>query len=238
VRRAITSGTRLALVLACVAAAGGSAAAATKSSASARASGSQRLVVLLASHPAHRTASPTSKTVAVVPARTPITAVRTVLPLLAVRGRWLLVALPGRPNGHTGWISAVHTSRAVTFWHIFVRTAQTTVTVTWGGRPVKVFKSVVGKPSTPTPPGRFFVEETVALSPSAVGAPFALALSARSNVLQEFDGGPGQIGIHGLDNVGGTPGTADSHGCVRVTTAAVRWLAARIGPGVPVTISR
>jgi hypothetical protein len=232
------SGTRLALVVACVAAAGGSAAAATESTAAAGVSRSQFLVVLLGPHRAHRAASGASRTITVVPARTPITAVRTTLPLLGIRGRWLLVRLPGRPNGRTGWISAAHTSRAVTFWHIFVRTSRTTVTVTWAGRPVKVFKSVVGKPATPTPTGQFFVEETVALDPSAVGAPFALALSARSNVLQEFDGGPGQIGIHGLANVGGTPGTAVSHGCVRVTTAAVRWLAARIGAGVPVTVSR
>ena len=82
-----------------------------------------------------------------------------------------------------------------------------------------------------------FVEESVALPAYDPGAPFAFALSARSNVLQEFDGGPGQIAIHGLANIGGVPGTAVSHGCVRLNAAAVRWLAARIGPGVPVTIT-
>jgi lipoprotein-anchoring transpeptidase ErfK/SrfK len=60
---------------------------------------------------------------------------------------------------------------------------------------------------------------------------------ARSNVLQEFDGGPGQIALHGLDNVGGTLGTAVSHGCVRLADASMRWLVTRVGPGVPVTIS-
>jgi lipoprotein-anchoring transpeptidase ErfK/SrfK len=72
--------------------------------------------------------------------------------------------------------------------------------------------------------------------PGGVGGPFALALSARSNVLQEFEGGPGQIAIHGVENLGGTPGTAVSHGCVRLANGIVRWLAARVGPGVPVTI--
>jgi lipoprotein-anchoring transpeptidase ErfK/SrfK len=94
----------------------------------------------------------------------------------------------------------------------------------------------VGKPSTPTPQGRFFVEETLVLGGGAVGAPYALALSARSNVLQQFDGGPGQIALHGLDNVGGVPGTAASHGCMRLARRPITWLAARIGPGVPVTI--
>jgi lipoprotein-anchoring transpeptidase ErfK/SrfK len=106
------------------------------------------------------------------------------------------------------------------------------------GRIVKLFRAVVGKPSTPTPTGTFFVEEPVHLSPGAVGAPYALALSARSNVLQEFDGGPGQIALHGLNNIGGVLGTAVSHGCIRLDTAAMIWLVGRIGAGVPVTVRR
>ena len=80
------------------------------------------------------------------------------------------------------------------------------------------------------------MEESVALSGKQVGGPFALALSARSDVLQEFAGGPGQIALHGLDNIGGVLGTAASHGCVRLADSSMRWLAARIGPGVPVTV--
>jgi len=68
------------------------------------------------------------------------------------------------------------------------------------------------------------------------GGPFALALSARSNVLQEFEGGPGQIAIHGRNDLGGTLGAAESHGCIRLASASIDWLATRIGPGTPVTI--
>lgn len=74
--------------------------------------------------------------------------------------------------------------------------------------------------------------------PGSAGAPFALALSARSNVLQEFAGGPGQIAMHGVANLGGTLGTAISHGCIRLADQSIRWLAARIEPGVPVTITK
>ena len=95
----------------------------------------------------------------------------------------------------------------------------------------------MGKPATPTPHGEFFVEEDVQLRAADVGAPFALALSARSAVLQEFAGGPGQIALHGLTGIGGVLGTAVSHGCVRLANGAMRWLVARIGPGVPVTIT-
>jgi lipoprotein-anchoring transpeptidase ErfK/SrfK len=97
---------------------------------------------------------------------------------------------------------------------------------------------VVGKPSTPTPRGAFFVEEALALSSYEAGGPFALATSARSNVFQEFEGGPGQIGIHGTNNLSGAPGTAVSHGCIRLGTHAITWLARRIGAGVPLTITR
>jgi len=106
------------------------------------------------------------------------------------------------------------------------------------GRAIRGFEAIVGERSTPTPRGEFFVEESVRLRASDVGAPFALALSSRSSVLQEFDGGPGQIALHGLDNVGGVLGTAVSHGCVRLADSAMRWLVVRIGPGVPVTVTR
>jgi lipoprotein-anchoring transpeptidase ErfK/SrfK len=106
------------------------------------------------------------------------------------------------------------------------------------GRPVRTVEAVVGKPSTPTSHGKFFVEEAIQLRAADVGAPFALALSARSNVFQEFAGGPGQVALHGLANVGGVLGSAVSHGCVRLSNSTMRWLVIRIGPGVPVTITR
>jgi lipoprotein-anchoring transpeptidase ErfK/SrfK len=140
---------------------------------------------------------------------------------------------------HKGSIlSRPATVSARTSWHIVVDTSSRRVTVYDHSRRVWIFKAIVGAASTPTPPGRFFVEESIKLPAGAVGAPFALALSARSNVLQEFAGGPGQIALHGLRNVGGTLGTAVSHGCERLDTGAMRWLVTRIGPGVPVTITR
>ena len=198
----------------------------------------QQLVALLRPHEAWSGPAVRTVPLALVPATTPITGERTTLPVLRVKRRWLEVRLPGRPNGHTGWIRRVATARSVTRWHIVVSPAHREVTVYRAGRPVRVFSAVVGKPSTPTPTGQFFVEEAIALRSTDVGAPFALALSARSNVLQEFAGGPGQIALHGLSNVGGVLGTAVSHGCVRLADTAIRWLAARIGPGVPVTIGR
>ena len=171
----------------------------------------------------------------------PITEGRTVLPVIGHRTgangvRWLRVRLPGRPNNSTGWIRRSRTAQSATTWHLVVDLSERRVTVYRRGRIVKAFSGVVGSPATPTPRGRFFVEENVLLRGGQVGGPYALALSARSYVLQEFAGGPGQIAIHGVWNVGGRMGTAASHGCVRLDTASIRWLGERIGPGVPVTI--
>lgn len=177
-------------------------------------------------------------------ARRPITGSWTVLPVVghataAGGARWLRVRLPGRPNGATGWIKRDGGTRATsTSWRIVVRTAARHVRVYRRGRLARSFAVVVGKPATPTPHGHFFVEESVRLLPSGIGGPYALATSARSNVLQQFMGGPGQIALHGVDNLGGTPGTAVSHGCIRLSGENNRWMAARIGPGVPITITR
>lgn len=203
----------------------------------------QRLVVLLHDRVAHTGPSRHSGRIEPVAARRPLTRVRTVLPVLgqatARNGApWLRVRLPGRPNGHGGWISANRTKRSSTDWHIVAKRSTRRVAVYRGGRVRRVFRAVVGRPSTPTPRGTFFVEEAVALSPHDAGGPFALATSARSNVFQEFSGGPGQVGIHGTDNLPGTLGTAVSHGCIRLGTRAITWLARRIGAGVPLTIRR
>ena len=173
--------------------------------------------------------------------RRPITGERTALPVIAhetgPRGvEWLRVMLPGRPNGRTGLIKKQGTVATTTRWRLVVTLHDRRVAALRNGRVVRVFPAVVGKRATPTPTGAFFVEEAVELRSGDVGGPFALALSARSNVLQEFAGGPGQIALHGLTNVGGVLGTAASHGCVRLANDAMQWLVVRIGPGVPVTI--
>ena len=198
----------------------------------------QKLAALLSTHEAFSKPSRSSTPLRLVQARRPLTGERTVLPVLGETKNWLRVRLPGRPNGSSGWIVRRGTLASTTGWHIVVDTTTRRVIVYRSGRVVRTVEAVVGKPSTPTPRGQFFVEEAIQLRATDVGAPFALALSARSDVLQEFDGGPGQIALHGLDNVGGIPGTAVSHGCVRLANAMMRWLVARIGPGIPVTVIR
>jgi lipoprotein-anchoring transpeptidase ErfK/SrfK len=212
--------------------------AAAHSGSAAKVNQTQKLAVLLSAHEAFAKPSQSSTPLRLVQPQRPLTGVRTVLPVLGETKEWLRVRLPGRPNGRVGWIVRHATVASTTRWHIVVEISTRRVIVYRDGRSVRIAKAVVGKPSTPTPLGEFFVEESILLRSTDPGAPFALALSARSKVLQEFDGGPGQIALHGLDNVGGIPGTAVSHGCIRLADAVIRWLVARIGVGVPVTIMR
>ena len=146
--------------------------------------------------------------------------------------------IPGCTSGHTGWIRARELRHTSTDWHIAVDLSERRVRVYHDGRVERRYAAIVGAPSTPTPRGRFFVEEAVSLSPLDAGGPYALAASARSQVLQEFGGGPGQIAIHGTGNLAGALGTALSHGCIRLSPPAITWLARRVGAGAPLTVTR
>jgi lipoprotein-anchoring transpeptidase ErfK/SrfK len=209
----------------------------------------QQTATLLSAHSVYN--QPDGTLVASVADKRPITHERTVLPVLAstidntvkASGQlWLEVRLPGRTltggtPPRTGWISATDTKLSSTPWHIVVDLGARRVLIYDDGHKVRSYAAVVGKASTPTPSGEYFVEENVKMATGAPGAPFALATSDRSKVLQDFEGGPGQIAIHGIENLGGTLGTAESHGCIRLATSAITWLAARIAPGVPITVN-
>jgi hypothetical protein len=155
----------------------------------------QQLAVLSTAHGVHVEPEATAAQTELVPATRPLTGEPTTLPVIgALTGadgvKWLRVMLPGRPDGSTGWIAQQGTSETVTNWHIVVNLAARRVRVYREGHVARTFQAVVGKSSAPTPAGEFFVEETLQMPAGEAGGPFALALSARSNVLQEFEGGP------------------------------------------------
>ena len=142
----------------------------------------QALVVLTHTQVARAAPSMNARPVMTVAAHRPLTGARTVLPALGSattrRTAWVHVRLPGRPNSSTGWITSSGTVASWTPWRLSVNLDARRVTVYQRGRVVRRFPAVVGAPSTPTPQGRFFIEEGLSLSPQAAGAPFALATSA------------------------------------------------------------
>ncbi len=185
---------------------------------------------------------PTAAPLRRVSAETPLTHARTVLPVIGSAtgpsgGRWLRVRLPMRPNGATGWVPAYAGVLGATAWRIVVQRGARRAIVYEGARARARFSVVVGAPATPTPLGTFFVVEKLHLAPGVVEGPWALATSAYSTVLTDFDGGPGQVALHGTVGLDAPLGTAASHGCVRFGVRAITWLARRVGAGTPVIVS-
>jgi len=176
----------------------------------------------------------------VAPTR-PLTGSATVLPVIgtakAEGAKWVRVLLPQRPDSSAGWISTNGTQAGSTPWYVAVSRSARRATIYRAGRVARTFSVIVGRPSMPTPAGQFFVAEIVTEGYGAVTGPYALLTSAYSNVLQEFDGGPGQVALHGRVGLPEPLGTASSHGCVRFANGDITWLAQHVGAGTPITIS-
>lgn len=152
--------------------------------------------------------------------------------------RWLRVALPQRPNGRSGWIDANLAQVTRVRWQVEIAVRARRLTVFHDGRRVRSWRVVVGAPRTPTPRGLFAVYARVRQPPGSELGPWALHLTAHSNVLFDYGGGPGRVAMHGRSGplLADPLGTAASHGCIRMRNANVRWLAARAAPGTPVRI--
>ncbi|HEY9476948.1 MAG TPA: L,D-transpeptidase family protein [Microbacteriaceae bacterium] len=147
---------------------------------------------------------------------------------------WLKVQLPQRPNGSTGWISATSVSQHALVYSLRVSTAKKTLALYENESLVKEFSVATGTGGTPTPHGSFYLTELLAPTNHGYG-PYAFGLSAFSDVLSSFGGGPGQIGLHGTDDADSI-GRAASHGCIRMTNADITTLAKLLPLGTPITI--
>ncbi len=153
-----------------------------------------------------------------------------------LQGSWVQVYLPTRPNGALGWVAASAVTLARNPYRVQISMRAHTLTVWRGGHAVERETVAVGKPGTPTPRGRFFITELMSSTqPNGLYGPYAFGLSAHSKVLQEFNGGNGQIGIHGTDNPAGL-GQSISHGCIRVSNDGIRRMARILPLGTPVVI--
>lgn len=153
------------------------------------------------------------------------------------RAGWYRVQLSTLPNGTTGWVPA----RKVRTYHVTSR-----IVVDLSERRLRLYRSgvlvlqagvAIGASTTPTPRGRFFVNERYVL-PDA-GGPFgarALGISAHSEALQQRWVENGPIAIHGT-NAARSIGRAVSHGCVRLANDVILRLFPLAPAGTPVVIT-
>jgi lipoprotein-anchoring transpeptidase ErfK/SrfK len=151
--------------------------------------------------------------------------------------RSYLVQIPKRPNGVTAWVPARQVAVAKVFTRIVVDLSEKKVTLYRDGKRVLTSRAAIGAPATPTPTGRFYVNQR--LIPSEQGGPFgpgAVGVSAFSNVLTGWTQG-GPVAIHGT-NAPWSIGKAVSNGCIRIPNAALRRLFHQAFNGTPVLIRR
>jgi lipoprotein-anchoring transpeptidase ErfK/SrfK len=151
------------------------------------------------------------------------------------RARWYRVQLPLKPNGVTGFV------RASSVW---VRRVRTRILIDVSARKLSFFRGgkrilttavAVGSPATPTPTGRYYVNQL--LIPADSSGPFgpgAIGISAFSDVLTGWaQGGP--IAIHGT-NEPWSIGKAASNGCIRVANPVLLRMFRSTRAGTPVVI--
>ncbi len=150
---------------------------------------------------------------------------------------WVQALLPIRPNGTTGWVRESDVTLSTTPYLITIDLAQHHLWLTKDGQPVLDSAVVIGKKSTPTPVGTFYVTDPVDLrsNPNTTYGAYAIGLSGYSEVLYEFNGGPGQIAIHGTPNPEQV-GQDLSNGCVRVPNDVILRIAELVPLGTPVRI--
>lgn len=159
-----------------------------------------------------------------------------------VKGRqWLKVRLPTRPNGSSGWLPRDRVTLRHSPNYLVIDRSQRKLTIYGkGGHRKARFPVVIGKPGTPTPTGLFALYDRVRQSdPDGFVGPWVVPLTAHSNQLKRFDGGPGLVALHGRDGASFLDplGSARSHGCVRMNNRRIRQIV-NLGLGTAVRIHR
>ncbi len=154
----------------------------------------------------------------------------------ADHGEWLEVYLPVRPNGSTGFVRSSDVSVTRHNWRIEVRLSEFKIKVFEGDELFLDTGIAVSEENTPTPGGLYYTTELLQPpDPNGAYGTYAYGLSGFSDILQSFNGGPGQLGLHGT-NQPELIGQRVSHGCIRMRNEDIEQLAAILPLGVPVQV--
>ena len=152
------------------------------------------------------------------------------------RDGWVRLLLPVRPNDTSAWVRAADVALSPVAYKIVVQLGAHRITVFDQGAAAYSGPIADGKPSTPTPTGRYYIRVLIkAPDANTVYGPYAYGLSSHSNVLTTFEGGDGEIGIHGNDDAS-VLGKSVTHGCIRIDNVEITRLAAILPLGTPVDI--
>ena len=154
------------------------------------------------------------------------------------QGPWLKVLLPVRPNGTSGWVLAEQMELTTHPWRIEANLDNFTLQVFRNDEQVWETTIGVARENAPTPGGLYYTTELLKPpDPNTVYGTYAYGLSGFSETFYEFNGGQGQLGIHGT-NEPELIGQAVSAGCIRLRNEDITYLVEQLNLplGVPVKI--
>jgi hypothetical protein len=150
--------------------------------------------------------------------------------------KWIKLRIPGRPNGQTGWVQRPALGPFhLTHQLVVVNRERLRISFYSDGRQIWSAPVGVGKPSTPTPAGHFWIRERFAIhQPSSGYYPYAFG-TADYSTLTEWPKG-GVVGIHGpYYDAQEIPGQI-SHGCIRLRVRDDLWLGHHLDIGAPLQV--
>ena len=150
------------------------------------------------------------------------------------KAAWYRVMLPLKPNGQTGYVRARDVNLRPLRTRLVVDLSTRRLTVFARGRQVLMATAAIGARSTPTPTGRFYVNQRFRDDPSGPYGWAAIGISGFSEVLHGWPQG-GPVAIHGT-NRPSLLGLPVSNGCIRVSNATVKRLWRLAPTGTPVLV--
>ena len=111
---------------------------------------------------------------------------------------WVQVLLAERPKGSTGWVRQSDVDIVQVPYRVQVSLGAHEIKVFQGTSEIYDGQVAIGAPSTPTPTGKSYIRVLLETpDPTTAYGPYAYGLSGCSDVLAEFNGGDGEIGLHG-----------------------------------------
>ncbi len=176
------------------------------------------------------------RTLGTVGTRAPFWGGPNVLLVLDARRGYVKVLLKRMPAGSAGWIRADRVKLQRTTTRVVVDLSDRMLLVQRDGRTVWRARVIVGARATPTPRGLFAVDAPVDLEGGTELGRRILALTAYSRKLARYQGGIPQIAFHEYERLGAPLGVAASHGCIRMSRAALATLRRSVARGTPVLI--
>lgn len=150
-------------------------------------------------------------------------------------GRYGKVTVPYSRTQATGWIRIRGLERISTPYRVRVSLSRHLVVVTRRGEPIMRLRAATGAPTSPTPPGRYFVTDRVAFDPGGPYGAFAFGISGIQTRLPAGWTAGDQLAIHGTNDPASI-GTPASAGCLRVSRKALESLMPVLELGTPVVI--